>query len=425
MRKQKLAKTQTNLAKIETVRATDATFEAMESREKLRKQTEEFQSKAEKFKQQQEKLKQEIKKYEGQIKTFEKQKNDKLAEIANLQKKANDAQNKARNAQSDADLAIKNARADADSAIKNAQADANREIQNINNKLIELENRRQELLIQIAAAESKIESLETQNKNLETENKNIESQVTNLINPGILIQNGQLQNIPGAWKPSLEKHAKQIEKTAASVGKIVFPGAYATGFIVGKNIVLTADFVIDQTNSSRQPSYIDFRENAEDKTSARFAIRRVLYLDKKLGFALLEVEAVNKDGKPLPPALEITEKIDFLAKTEVYLSGYPQSYPRISVSPSLLTAAFPGQLGVKRIQPGILLSDINSETTIITHNSSTSGGSSGSPLIDLNTGKVIGVHVSSRPATPNQTDFIVKEAKPITSALIRQILQGK
>jgi endonuclease G len=61
------------------------------------------------------------------------------------------------------------------------------------------------------------------------------------------------------------------------------------------------------------------------------------------------------------------------------------------VDDGVLRTIFLGPLGVKRLSPGFLL---QAPDGTLRYDASTLGGSSGSPIVSLATGKVIGIHLS-------------------------------
>ena len=58
---------------------------------------------------------------------------------------------------------------------------------------------------------------------------------------------------------------------------------------------------------------------------------------------------------------------------------------------AVMREVFDDIYGVKRLQPGTIVTE---SSEIITHDCSTLGGNSGSPLIDLSTGEAVGLHFS-------------------------------
>jgi hypothetical protein len=78
--------------------------------------------------------------------------------------------------------------------------------------------------------------------------------------------------------------------------------------------------------------------------------------------------------------------------TEVAAIGYPMNDPR-ATPPDWLDRVFGGIFEVKRLMPGLV---DHAADNLYFHDCSTTGGASGSPLIDTSTGNVIGLHAGAQ-----------------------------
>jgi endonuclease G len=153
---------------------------------------------------------------------------------------------------------------------------------------------------------------------------------------------------------------------------------------------------------------IDFRDRPDDDGRYGFAIEAVIgEIPSPIPggtFVLMRVARQNQAGETLPPPLALAE-VDPQAQTtdaavfapqpltELYLIGYPSYDPRqaLEVNRALLGS----HPGVKRIQPGLLMFDRASGDDLqLYYDNSTFGGNGGSPIIDLRTGRVVGIHHS-------------------------------
>jgi endonuclease G len=198
-----------------------------------------------------------------------------------------------------------------------------------------------------------------------------------------------------------------IEAAIPSIGRIDVPDSltlpYAgTGFIVGDGLLMTNRHVAeifalglgreDLIFRSGQRAAIDFRRETADQETDYLQIRRVCMIHPYWDMALLEVEGLSPDRIPL--TLGITPPEAMLAQT-VAVIGYPALDPRNDVG--LQNEIFGGRFNVKRMQPGRLqaraeLRSYGKPVQTVTHDSSTLGGNSGSAVIDVATGKVVGLH---------------------------------
>ena len=163
---------------------------------------------------------------------------------------------------------------------------------------------------------------------------------------------------------------------------------------------------------------------------------RVLYVAPPDGpdFALLELKP--RDDLPFPPPLQLERerpKADQAGRA-VYVVGHPFFDARTPVE--LFNVIYATPLGVKHFAPGEVMGlqrvDTDSEAPTVrwalTHDCSTGGGDAGAPLIDLESGKVLGMHYGGEYRVANY-------AVPVWAALgdprvqglapIRQILKEK
>ena len=79
-------------------------------------------------------------------------------------------------------------------------------------------------------------------------------------------------------------------------------------------------------------------------------------------------------------------------------------YPGAVVPEPVHAHVFQQQYGVRRASPGIVRS---ATADAIDHDCSTLGGSSGSPIVSLATGEIIGVHAQGRSAYVNRAVPVV------------------
>jgi endonuclease G, mitochondrial len=201
-----------------------------------------------------------------------------------------------------------------------------------------------------------------------------------------------------------------IEAAIPSIGRIELPDHPSlpyggTGFVVGHGVLMTNRHVaelfalgIGREELSFRPGQsaaIDFlRERGRDE-SQLFRIARVVMIHPYWDMALLVVEGL-RDVRPLrlsvaPPG--------GMREREIAVIGYPALDPRNNVD--LQNRIFGGIFNVKRLQPGKLrqAADITSfghDVSALTHDSSTLGGNSGSALVDVATGTVVGLHFAGR-----------------------------
>jgi endonuclease G len=135
---------------------------------------------------------------------------------------------------------------------------------------------------------------------------------------------------------------------------------------------------------------IDFLEeegSVANDASRTLKVTRVEYLadDLSADAALLLVEA---GGFPLPTPMVLADK-EAITGELVALIGYPAFDPRNDANAQ--ANYFGGLYDVKRFAPGKVLQALSGET-VLSHDCTSLGGNSGSPLLSLEQGKVVGLH---------------------------------
>ena len=140
-----------------------------------------------------------------------------------------------------------------------------------------------------------------------------------------------------------------------------------------------------------QSAAVDFLRERDRPDSLLFQIRRVAMVHPYWDMALLEVDGL---ASVTPLSLSTAPPGD-LRERDVVVVGYPALDPRNAVD--VQNTIFAGVFNVKRLQPG-KLRDVESIRSFghpveaVTHDSSTLGGNSGSAVVDVKTGEVVGLH---------------------------------
>jgi endonuclease G, mitochondrial len=201
-----------------------------------------------------------------------------------------------------------------------------------------------------------------------------------------------------------------IQKAIPSIGRVELPNHPSlpyggTGFVVGQGLLMTNRHVAEifslglgREELSFRPGLsaaIDFRRERDRPESHPFSIARVAMVHPYWDMALLVVDGLAA----VPPLTLATASPADLTGREVAVIGYPALDPRNNVD--LQNRIFRGIFNVKRLAPGKLraLADINSFGHVVsaaTHDSSTLGGNSGSAVVDVTTGNVVGLHFAGR-----------------------------
>jgi S1-C subfamily serine protease len=140
---------------------------------------------------------------------------------------------------------------------------------------------------------------------------------------------------------------------------------------------------------------IDFREELGGYAPMEFEITGVIGVHEDRDLALLRVEGASSDGRALPDPLPVAAREpDDLYGRDVYVVGYPAWDGRRG-EPDALRRIFMDVYNVKRLQPGRAVT-YSAKFSALEHDCSTLGGNSGSPVVDLETHEVIGLHFGGR-----------------------------
>jgi endonuclease G len=238
------------------------------------------------------------------------------------------------------------------------------------------------------------------------------------LRPVIDIFDGTFESTHRLWtKLSTDAAIKaRIEAALPSIGRIELPGFGAipyggTGFVVGNGLMMTNRHVAEiftRGLGDRQLSFIpgrkasiDFRRERDNVAGPGYRVVRVRMIHPYWDMAILEVEGLEVEGLnaahgSLP--LSIADARD-LAGSEVAVIGYPAFDSRNPAD--VQDALFSGQYGVKRLQPGLLQGRFDTESfgkivPAATHDCSTLGGNSGSEVMSIETGEIVGLHFAGR-----------------------------
>jgi len=223
--------------------------------------------------------------------------------------------------------------------------------------------------------------------------------------PPLLIQGGKFEKPPDTWK-ILSDRRTMIEGTFPSVGRIELEGhpkmtRAGTGFLAASDVIATnrhvAKVFCEQGADgewSIMPGVtasIDFLQEYEGTTSSDFVLSEVIGVHDTFDLAFFRVAHTSRQGKALPQPLAIEANgRDVAIGRLVYVVSYP-AYDYWNPDLSMMRRLFSEAFEVKRLQPGMVMAVLARESLLL-HDCSTLGGSSGAPVIDLETHRVIGVH---------------------------------
>lgn len=232
--------------------------------------------------------------------------------------------------------------------------------------------------------------------------------------PALLIQRGQLLQVPEEWAMLTERQ-EAIARTARSVGRIEVDGHpsndwLGTGFLVADDVVMTNRHVALEFCEkplgrrtwrfmSGMKSRIDYVEEWGVLESAEFEFRNVIGIHPEYDMALFRVRRVSTAGAEPPEPLTIASRppagADDPVGRQVFACGYPAWDGRRN-DPTEMMRIFANIFNVKRVQPGELRGMFTGTRNVVTHDCSTLGGNSGSCVVDLETEQVLALHFGGR-----------------------------
>jgi endonuclease G len=208
------------------------------------------------------------------------------------------------------------------------------------------------------------------------------------------------------WLARLTKAKPLLDSAIRAVGRIDLQGArldwVGTGWLVAENILVTNRHVAREFATRKGDGYtfqtgldgpisadVDFLQEIDNPAKLVFKLIKPLYIEDEPGpdLSFFEVEIVGGNSIRAVP-IELATQV---ATTEnIATIGYPAYDSRIP-EPALMENIFGKTYNKKRLAPGGVT---RVEQTRILHNCTTLGGNSGSAVIDLDSGKALGLHFS-------------------------------
>ncbi len=263
--------------------------------------------------------------------------------------------------------------------------------------------------------------------------------------PSTLVQRNRIQMPESAeLRRRIEATRSRYESRLASVGRVELSGHpllhhAGTAWIVAERLVVTnahvaAEFVArEQTHlvfrrtagSHAMAVCVDLREEfAPVGTPEEFEIGvdQVLYLadladSRAPDLAILRL--APGQGVLLPPPIPFVD-VPLRRGRDLAVVGYPAEdaygVPSVAVAQRL----FGGVYGVKRFSPGKVAEAADGEWAFA-HDATTLGGSSGSVVLDLETGGAIGVHFSGALGRANHAvrgSYVLDAMRAITPLVV-------
>ncbi|HYT90676.1 MAG TPA: serine protease, partial [Gemmataceae bacterium] len=228
--------------------------------------------------------------------------------------------------------------------------------------------------------------------------------------PVVFIRNDKFDTLPNPWTHlNAEGVRQRLQPVFPSVGRVELPTSVripygGTAFVVGPGLLMTNRHVAELFTSGlgshglvyrAGDAAVDFKrevDTAEGDRTAYVQVRNVVMIHPFWDMALLRVEGLPAVHPPL--RLSTNQPAD-MAGRDVVAVGYPARDPRSDLG--VQDRIFERKYDVKRLQPGKLrqrdtIRSFENTVRAVTHDSSTLGGNSGSAVVDVATGEVVGLH---------------------------------
>jgi endonuclease G len=236
------------------------------------------------------------------------------------------------------------------------------------------------------------------------------------------------------WKVRLEAAKTFLHDATCAVGRIDLTGSsydwIGTGWLVHENILVTnrhvanefamrdgGGFVFSVGDAGAIGASVDFLQEIGSEKKLVFELVRPLFIQEAPGpdVAFFEIE-VRSGNKSLAKPIALADR----ARTtkNVAVIGYPAYDSRIP-DVTLMERIYGSTYNKKRLAPGGVT---RVDDARILHDCTTLGGNSGSVVMDLDSGKALGLHFSGKFLTANYAvrgDVVAKLLADVRSGRVR------
>jgi V8-like Glu-specific endopeptidase len=237
------------------------------------------------------------------------------------------------------------------------------------------------------------------------ERRGVEAIVLLFGRPALLVQDDDFKNPPAEWSVLTARRA-MLKKVIPSIGRIELENHHTypwvgTGFLVASDVIMTNRHVAEVFAKKKGSKWvftppvkgkIDYREEYQRDKAREFRLTEILHIDGAYDLALLRVSKKGLKSEKSPVPLTVASSAPKAIKNrQVAVIGYPAFDSRNAENEML--RIFESIFNVKRMAPGeaTRLSTMGG-VKILEHDCSTLGGNSGSCVVDLETGQVLGLH---------------------------------
>jgi len=192
--------------------------------------------------------------------------------------------------------------------------------------------------------------------------------------------------------PAWEKFQEAVRPFVRSIGRIDRTDGIplGTGFLVNETTLVTNRHVLDGASNGtrrleRGQAIVSFRREFQTPDETPVDIVGVKAFHETLDIAVLQVESRTFSADRQPLSVSTGPKVG----DNVVAIGFPFNDPQRN--PLFIGTVFGNRFGVKRAAPGDVVA-ASTDGLRWSHDCSTLGGNSGSPLLSMDTAQVVGLH---------------------------------
>jgi hypothetical protein len=216
--------------------------------------------------------------------------------------------------------------------------------------------------------------------------------------PSVLSREGTVDPLPAEAQPifadwnafvaAIIPHLYTIGRVDRKAQGVKQPDPFGTGFLLAPDLLLTNHHVVTKLSGGTDiidpgDAEVRFVRELGAPDEAPVPVMKVLEFHPDEDAAILQLSPCAELEKRKPLSWSATPLAE---SARLVVIGYPSSDSR---NPLFMDTIFGGKLDVKRLAPGEF---IGTKRGAVFHDCSTLGGNSGSPVVDMKTGKVVGLH---------------------------------
>lgn len=259
-------------------------------------------------------------------------------------------------------------------------------------------------------------------KELVDRSRDLEKIIRAVNRPALLVKGNSFEvPISDIWHAKLNAARTALERAICAVGRIELReppmrGYLGTGWLIAPGILITnrhvarefartrsdGSFVFRTTPLGREflPAVDFLEEFGQRAPSKAYDMDKVLYIapddDDAPDIGILRV-LPGTDRLPAPIQLS---KAPLTSGQSVAVIGYP-AFDYEETDRARMVEMFAGVFDVKRLSPGEIMVPPMGGQWFFTHDCSTLGGNSGSVVLDLESGRAVGLHFSGTSGEAN------------------------